>query len=489
MKPLSILVSRLQAWTFLFRGSQIIQDGFKRSKGAPFFVDVPENRYHIVSSWEHIKEIDAASDGVLSLQGAAKEILQPKHTMTDFNWLDKRGAEGAPLLKTLRIDLAGHLPVLLPDIRRAMSGLLDDLYTSQATVNGMKQSPLYPMVIKTITKSNALAFFGKHIADNEEFMRVGSAFIEETLIIAEVCRLLPDFVSDRVGKLLSNRLNSGKIIHSILDPVIEERFEERIRKERGHQVPEHNDCIQWVMDNSPKSRPWTVTRVVHELMALWFGSVHITATTACFVLFDLCLHPEYIAPLREEIEKTGWQKFDESSGKAFPLMDSFMKESARLTPVESVSTRRMALKPFQLSDGTKVKTGQWICSAARAMNVDPAAYPYAQEFHGFRFVEPEVIEQSVAASASGNIRIPESSTPSAFTKMEDWQLWGTGKYSCHGRFYASAAIKTMLALFITKWDIQLEDPDASRFFAWRTFIYPYASTRVILRPTMEGRLG
>lgn len=160
MKPLSILVSRLQAWTFLFRGSQIIQDGFKRvsictllkdirllcrpvlmrggsqSKGAPFFVDVPENRYHIVSSWEHIKEIDAASDGVLSLQGAAKEILQPKHTMTDFNWLDKRGAEGAPLLKTLRIDLAGHLPVLLPDIRRAMSGLLDDLYTSQATVNG-----------------------------------------------------------------------------------------------------------------------------------------------------------------------------------------------------------------------------------------------------------------------------------------------------------------------------------------------------------------
>lgn len=39
-----------------------------------------------------------------------------------------------------------------------------------------------------------------------------------------------------------------------------------------------NDCIQWVIENSPKSRPWSVTRVVHELMALWFGSVHITAT-------------------------------------------------------------------------------------------------------------------------------------------------------------------------------------------------------------------
>lgn len=39
--------------------------------------------------------------------------------------------------------------------------------------------------------------------------------------------------------------------------------------------------------------------------------------------------------LRDEIEKTGWQAFDKSGGKTFPLMDSFMKESARLTPVES----------------------------------------------------------------------------------------------------------------------------------------------------------
>lgn len=71
------------------------------------------------------------------------------------------------------------------------------------------------MVIKAITKSNALAFFGADIgewdcaramphlqqlipnaAQNEEFLNVGSAFIEQTLIIAEVCRLLPDAISE-----------------------------------------------------------------------------------------------------------------------------------------------------------------------------------------------------------------------------------------------------------------------------------------------------
>lgn len=89
----------------------------------------------------------------------------------------------------------------------------------------------------------------------------------------------------------------------------------------------------------------------------------------------------------------------------------------------------MALQPFRLSDGTEVEKGQWICSAARGMNTDPANYSDPREFHGFRFVAPEVLEQSLLPTASRGFHIPESSKASPFTKMEDWQLWGTGKYS------------------------------------------------------------
>lgn len=39
--------------------------------------------------------------------------------------------------------------------------------------------------------------------------------------------------------------------------------------------------------------------------------------------------------LRQEVQQTGWEEFDKSGGKLFPLMDSFMKESARLQPIES----------------------------------------------------------------------------------------------------------------------------------------------------------
>ena len=100
-------------------------------------MDVPENRYWVVSSPDQIKEIDAAPQSVLSLLGAAKDLFQPKYTMRDFNWMeDKQGTEGATLIKTLRNDLTGHLPEMLPDIRLSMSALFGQNYESLPMQNG-----------------------------------------------------------------------------------------------------------------------------------------------------------------------------------------------------------------------------------------------------------------------------------------------------------------------------------------------------------------
>lgn len=136
------------------------------------------------------------------------------------------------------------------------------------------------------------------------------------------------------------------------------------------------------------------------------------------------------------------------------------------------------------------------------MNVDSTHYSDPTQFHGFRFVRPEVLDKA-SKTFSGAFKIPEGQEPSDFTELSDWQLWGTGKSSWYefipfhcsetwklctdklgfstGRWYASSAIKTMLALFITKWDISLEDPTASRYFAWRTFIYPYSNVKAVLK--------
>ncbi|QLI65112.1 Cytochrome P450 monooxygenase BOA4 [Metarhizium brunneum] len=393
IEPFYILKSRLVAWSFLIPGPSIIQTTYEKSNGAPFSVDTPNNTIVLVSDWKHIKEINAAPEGTLSLLGAAKDVLQPKHTMTNFDWTNKRGSDGAPLQMALR---------------------------------------------------------------------AGIKMIEHTLIIAEILRMVPGIVSDPLGKFLSSRLDSGSVMTNALVAVVSERFRDAELRKLRRDIPEKNDCIQWIMDHAPPTQ---------------------------------ALGPEYVDILREEIEQTGWEAFDKAGGQILPLMDSFLKESARLNPIESVSTRRKVLKPFHFSDGTSVQPGQWVCSAPRAMNRNPETWAKADEFYGFRFVKPEVLDaaqKSISsfgtvlplAKSTESFTIPEAGKASEYTNLSDWQQWGTGKASCTGRWYAAAAIKTMIGLFITKYDFQLVDPKAKRYFSWRTFIYPYEGTPIALTPRM-----
>lgn len=41
-----------------------------------------------------------------------------------------------------------------------------------------------------------------------------------------------------------------------------------------------NDVIQWIINTSPKSKPWTPERMAFEVMAIWFGSVQGLATVS-----------------------------------------------------------------------------------------------------------------------------------------------------------------------------------------------------------------
>lgn len=64
---------------------------------------------------------------------------------------------------------------------------------------------------------------------------------------------------------------------------------------------------------------------------------------ACQIIYDLLVHPEYLTPLREEIDQVlkedghettrdGTQNFKKSSIPKLRKLDSFMKESQRLSP-------------------------------------------------------------------------------------------------------------------------------------------------------------
>ncbi|PQE05922.1 cytochrome p450 protein [Rutstroemia sp. NJR-2017a BVV2] len=511
---------RFYAWSYLFWGPKIIQDAYEKANGKPFEVLAPDTRHVFVSSIQHVKELDTAADTVLSLQAASKHMLQPKYTMHGFNWYDRRGTEGVGFIRALRTHLTNNLPQILPDLGIIVKTRFAELHAKHKLIGGRTHVSSTVASTRYLLANNlpncrkqtfssisndreaggfvkcGVIFWERSSAsmqlesNNEQFMISALAYIEETIIGAEVMRLIPKFLAPFVGGVISSKLNHHATVFNTLLPVAQQRCEERDRAKLGQDVPKHADCIQWIMETSPRQNPWSAQRIVHELMAIWFGSVHAMSTTVTFAIHDLCLHPEYVEPLRQEC-RTQYSDFERTS-QGLPLLDSFLKESARMMPVESsmrdissqplllfpivVSTRRYALQPFTLSDGTKLDVGDWACTPVKAMMHNPNYYPEPFAFNGFRFVKPELLSN---LSETGNFDTPKSA-PSKLTDVNDaWHVWGTGRMACPGRWYAVAVLKVITGQIIMNYDCKLVDTNAKRWMTWRSTMVPKSSTMVV----------
>ncbi|OTA76492.1 hypothetical protein M434DRAFT_38836 [Hypoxylon sp. CO27-5] len=484
------IMKRIRAWEYLIHGQSIIREGFLKSNGQPYEVFAPDTRYVFVSSPKYIKELDSAPDTVLSLQAASKQMLQPKYTMSGFNWFDRRGTEGVGFIKALRTMLTNNLPQVLPLLGVVIRTRTAELLDKKPIVTGTtKHISIYSMMVKLVVLSNAVSFFGEDLAKNENFMAAALQYIEQTLISAEIVRLIPKFLAPLVGGIIGLRLNAQENVFNTLLPIAERRVLERGMKRLGHSVPYHvglhqarespkliekADCIQWIMETSPRENPWSAKRVVHELMAIWFGSVHAVSTTVTFAIQDLCLHPGYVGPLRRELANE-YTSFTQT-GRGLPLLDSFIKESARLTPVESQSTRRAAIQPFTFSNGTRLEVGDWACTPVRDIMQDSQFYPEPHQFNGFRFVDPEL------ASRAEDIQ-PLQPKPSKLTDADNtFHVWGTGRMVCPGRFYAAAVMKVIMGQMIMQYDFDLVEKNAPRRLCWRSTILPKHSTVLAVTP-------
>jgi cytochrome P450 len=244
---------------------------------------------------------------------------------------------------------------------------------------------------------------------NEAFMDAAYENIEHVMRASEAIRVMPKFLAPFLGKFFSSSPNSQEIWHTTLRENIEHRLATQVRSKDGSLPADRpRDIVQWVIETAPKDQKWSPGRFTHEVMALWFGSIHGLSISATFALFALCNHPEYAEPLRAELQSDEWVKFIETSN-GLPLLDSFIKESARMQPMDHMTSRRVALKPFSLSNGAKINSGDWICMPLKSMLSDPQYYPTPDQFDGFRFVRPDTQ--------------PEG--PSKLTDVTyKWGMWG-----------------------------------------------------------------
>ncbi|KAI1849851.1 hypothetical protein JX265_013554 [Neoarthrinium moseri] len=355
--------------------------------------------------------------------------------MYGFEWQDQRGVEGTGFVRALRSLLTAHLPAFQSDFERILRANFD-LELRNPDEDGFARVNLFPMIKRMVTNVNCFVFFGEELCNNEKFTEAALEFPQAVIFAAEFLRITPGFLRPFIAAAATKRHRAARTIFHYLEPIVTKRMQVRdARGEAGFakDLPIPVDCVQWLIDTSPRKMPWSSARMVGEIMAVWFGSVHQLAMTTAYAIEDLCIHHDCIELLHAEITKAR-AACKELGGKALdvekqlPLLDSFLRESIRCNNSDAVTGRRKALAPYIFSDRTSaLAAGDWVCVPQRALMHDATRYRSPDVFDAFRFVRAN---QEFARGETARGYVPGDKPSSLTTVSVDWPIWGFGNTAC-----------------------------------------------------------
>lgn len=191
-------------------------------------------------------------------------------------------------------------------------------------------------ILNIVSRLSSRVFLGSEICRNEAWLNITVMYAVDGIVAAERLRIVPKPLRRIVHWFLPEcqRVRSHVAeARSIIQPVIDARArEKRTAAEQGRPVPTYDDAIQWGEEESAKSK---YDPAIYQL-ALAGAAIHTTTDLVTQLILNILPRPELVAALRAEmidvLGREGWAK---TSLYNLKLMDSVMKETQRLKPIQS----------------------------------------------------------------------------------------------------------------------------------------------------------
>ncbi|MCJ1243265.1 hypothetical protein MMC30_000462 [Trapelia coarctata] len=308
----------------------------------------------------------------------------------------------------------------------------------------------YDVVLRLVARAGSRVFVGEPVCRNEAWLDASISFTANIFETVALLRMFPGFMHPFVSKVLpSTRRLKRQLKYvkgELLVPIIEDRRAVERSGALDYQKPD--DFLQWMMDLADNVTDAEAGNLAHRLLGiLSMAVVHTSAMAVVHALFDLITMPEYLEPLRAEIQDMlphGWKEATQSGLTGMTRMDSFLRESQRFNPPGHLSFHRIVKEPMTLSDGLQLAEGTHICMPSGPISMDNDVVPNAEAFDGFRWYR-------------------EKKTTAAFVNTSATNLhFGLGKYACPGRFFAVYMIKAILSRILLDYEFKFDDTQHQR---------------------------
>ncbi|KAI6042751.1 cytochrome P450 [Pisolithus marmoratus] len=424
--------SYISAFKYVGSAVQILQEGYDKYKGAPFKVPTL-NRWIVVVGHHHLEDIKKSAEDELSLIEAANDSVK-------VDYLIGPEINSNPYhIAVTRIHFTRNLDLYYYDVKdevhtafEELLGLKDDAWKSVSAVETVRQ---------VVCRASNRVFVGLPLCRDPDWIDLTSRFAVDVAMDANILNMFPKFLVPFVSKQLPNTAGGIKRGTKHLDPIVKERL--RCMREYGDEWSDKpNDLLQWLIDEREE---FSTRQLTLRVLTINFASIHSTTNTFTQALYNLAAYPQYVGPLRQEVDtiirEHGWTR------EAIALMwkvDSFVAETQRLEGVLASSVQRKAMKDLTLSDGTFIPKGTHLSVPTCVIHRDSAIYDNPGVFDPFRFSQ---------LRDDGN----ESARHQMVSVNPDYFPFGYGKHACPGRFLAANELKTILAYILTFYDVKFED--------------------------------
>ncbi|KAK2740064.1 cytochrome p450 monooxygenase [Colletotrichum kahawae] len=349
------------------------------------------------------------------------------------------GTRDSITLVVINKDLTKSLAKVTEPLADEASLALKDIFTDSKEWHAI---PMRSTILHFVARISSRVFLGTELCRNEEWLTLTKEYTMNGFSSADRLREWPSFMRPIVHWFIPGCQKArSQIVEAanIMKPIIEKR---RVLKAAavadGRAPPEYNDAIDW-FETASKG-----THYNPSVSQLFLSTVAIHTTTDLLgqVLVDIAHNPEIIEPLRKEIidvlSEGGWKK---TSLYNMKLLDSVVKESQRLKPLQLASMQRVAVGDVTLSDGTFIPKGTSVCVSSHAL-FDANVYENPEKWDGYRFLRMR--EQPGKENVSQLV----STSPEHLG-------FGHGKHACPGRFFAANEIKIALVHILLQYEWRL----------------------------------
>ncbi|KAI1263498.1 trichothecene C-8 hydroxylase [Xylariaceae sp. FL1019] len=421
---------------FMINARALVHEGLKRYPGRPFKVNTDMTDMIVLPN-EYADEIRNIRE--LSFPASIR-----KHFYSDlksFESMAPAGGNGCQLAKSVvQRQLTHQLAYVTQPLSEKCTTVLQEVLTDNKDWHELPS--LMQSASMIVYRLSSRVLLGDELCHDEEWRKI---VMEHTTTVMDAVlqiRMWPSILRPIVHWVLPSCRESRMQLQrsrEIIDPVIQRR--RKLRREliaKGETPKMMNDGLEW-LDENAKGEPYDAAILQ---LALSMVAMHTTTDLLTQCLIDIMTHPEIIEPLRKEvIETMGKGRWNRTSLQNLKLLDSVLKETQRLKPIEMATMKRVALRDVKLSDGSRIPKGADVIVYA-GNHWDPNVYEDPNTWNPYRFHN-----RRLAAKNEKDGRPYLLSSTST-----EHMAFGHGLHACPGRFFVADEIKVALCHLILKYD-------------------------------------